>query len=203
MRGISSPHAQIMWPSVLAGHVTRFPVVFLTNGGGVTEDAKAEELSQWLGVRVRGNQVRPAALLGREERRVLCTGALIIITGSRVVPHPNAQVVLSHTPFRSLAASLGSKPVLVAGVGAVPEVAATYGFKHVVTTADLARAAHLRNAVPFWAGRSGKAIHRCLLNFTSYIWHASRPHWRICRAASSTWGVRCEEPGYRDKEAAH
>ena len=57
-------------------------------------------------------------------------------------------MVLAHTPFRSLAASLGDKPVLVAGSGDVAHVAATYGFKHVVTTGDLARA--LPSAVPFW-----------------------------------------------------
>ena len=65
------------------------------------------------------------------------------------------QVVLSHTPFRSLAASLGNEPILVAGMGEVAHVAGSYGFRHVVTTADLASAAHLRDALPFWSGRSG------------------------------------------------
>ena len=35
----------------------RFPVCFLTNGGGVTEGHKAADLSKILGVRVRENQV--------------------------------------------------------------------------------------------------------------------------------------------------
>ena len=64
------------------------------------------------------------------------------------------QVVLAHTPFRSLAANLGSKPILVAGMGEVAHVAATYGFKHVVTTRDLARASP--SAVPFWKDRAGE-----------------------------------------------
>ena len=63
------------------------------------------------------------------------------------------QVVLAHTPFRSLAASLGSKPVLVAGMGEVADVASAYGFRHVVTTHDLARA--LPSAVPFWKDTGG------------------------------------------------
>ena len=40
-----------------SGQQPRYPVCFLTNGGGVTEAKKAEELSGWLGVAVRGNQV--------------------------------------------------------------------------------------------------------------------------------------------------
>ena len=64
------------------------------------------------------------------------------------------QVVLSHTPFRSLAKSLGSKPVLVAGVGNVAEVAREYGFKHVLTTKDIALA--VPKAVPFWKGSPGR-----------------------------------------------
>lgn len=32
------------------------PVCFLTNGGGVTEAAKAKELSSWLDVKVHENQ---------------------------------------------------------------------------------------------------------------------------------------------------
>ncbi len=34
-----------------------FPVVFLTNGGGVSEARKAEQLSSWLQVPVSENQV--------------------------------------------------------------------------------------------------------------------------------------------------
>jgi HAD superfamily hydrolase (TIGR01456 family) len=35
----------------------KVPVAFLTNGGGVTEEAKAAQLSEWLDVRVEGSQV--------------------------------------------------------------------------------------------------------------------------------------------------
>ncbi|KAK9914891.1 hypothetical protein WJX75_001967 [Coccomyxa subellipsoidea] len=100
------------------GATQKYPICFLTNGGGVTEAQKAQQLSNWLGVNVRENQV-----------------------------------VLSHTPFRSLAKSLGSKPVLVAGVGSVAEVAREYGFKHVLTTTDIAHALH--KAVPFWKNSPG------------------------------------------------
>ena len=41
-----------------AGQTPRYPICFLTNGGGVTEQQKADELSSWLGVRVRDNQAR-------------------------------------------------------------------------------------------------------------------------------------------------
>lgn len=36
----------------------KFPVVFLTNGGGVTEAAKAAQLSEWLDAPVSEGQVR-------------------------------------------------------------------------------------------------------------------------------------------------
>lgn len=58
-----------------------------------------------------------------------------------------SQVVLSHTPFRQLAAQYAEEPVLVAGRGQVREVAHQYGFKKVVTTKQLARA--MPAAVPF------------------------------------------------------
>lgn len=56
------------------------------------------------------------------------------------------QVVLSHTPYRELAKSLGDKPVVISGRGA-SEVAAAYGFKRAVTTAQLS--AKYPTAVPF------------------------------------------------------
>ncbi|BDA43176.1 Haloacid dehalogenase-like hydrolase domain-containing 5 [Coccomyxa sp. Obi] len=101
------------------GQTQKYPICFLTNGGGVTEAQKAQQLSDWLGVRIGEHQV-----------------------------------VLSHTPFRSLAKSLGSKPVLVAGVGQVVHVAREYGFKHILTTADIAHA--MPKAVPFWKDSSGQ-----------------------------------------------
>lgn len=39
-----------------AGQTPRHPMCFLTNGGGVTEQQKADELSSWLGVQVKENQ---------------------------------------------------------------------------------------------------------------------------------------------------
>ncbi len=35
----------------------QFPVCFMTNGGGVTEAEKAEQLSEWLNVTVHADQV--------------------------------------------------------------------------------------------------------------------------------------------------
>ena len=40
-----------------AGQQPRYPVCFLTNGGGVTEAHKAAELRDWLGIRVGADQV--------------------------------------------------------------------------------------------------------------------------------------------------
>lgn len=40
------------------GRTPRYPLAFLTNGGGVTEQYKAHQLSEWLGVHVRESQVR-------------------------------------------------------------------------------------------------------------------------------------------------
>jgi hypothetical protein len=58
-------------------------------------------------------------------------------------------VVLSHTPFRRLAREtpLGALPVLVSGRGQTAQVAAEYGFKHMVTTEQLLRA--IPEALPF------------------------------------------------------
>ena len=43
---------------VHAGRTPRYPICFLTNGGGVSEQQKADELSSWLGVQVKENQAR-------------------------------------------------------------------------------------------------------------------------------------------------
>lgn len=40
----------------LAGEKPKYPVCFLTNGGGVTEQQKAEQLSGWLDVAVGVDQ---------------------------------------------------------------------------------------------------------------------------------------------------
>ena len=88
----------------------RFPVAFLTNGGGVTEATKAEQLTNLLGV--------------------------------HVLPQ---QVILSHTPFRSLVPSFRDLPVLIIGRHQSLHVAREYGFRNVVTSHDLACA----SSVPF------------------------------------------------------
>ena len=56
------------------------------------------------------------------------------------------QVVLSHTPYRELAKTLGDKPVVISGRGA-SEVAKAYGFTKAVTTSQLS--ARYPTAVPF------------------------------------------------------
>ncbi|KAK9831392.1 hypothetical protein WJX81_000238 [Elliptochloris bilobata] len=47
-----------------------YPVCFLTNGGGVTEQAKADQLASWLGVRVTAEQV----ILSHTPIRLLAAG---------------------------------------------------------------------------------------------------------------------------------
>ena len=64
--------------------------------------------------------------------------------------------MLSHTPFKSLVPELENKPIMIAGVGQVPEVAHHYGFKHTLTTADVARA--LPSAAPFWKDKLGNPL---------------------------------------------
>jgi hypothetical protein len=51
--------------------------------------------------------------------------------------------------MRALARTLGTRPVLLAGRGEVADVAASYGFKKVLTTGQLAAA--LPTALPFRA----------------------------------------------------
>ncbi|KAG1677369.1 hypothetical protein FOA52_010748 [Chlamydomonas sp. UWO 241] len=77
----------------------RVPVVFMTNGGGVTEAVKAEQLSTWLDA-----------------------------------PVDASQVILSHTPMRSLVPALHDRPVLISGRGSCAEVAQLYGFQRMLTT---------------------------------------------------------------------
>lgn len=46
------------------GAAWRYPVCFITNGGGVTEATKARQLSQWLGVPVDPSQVGAGRRIG-------------------------------------------------------------------------------------------------------------------------------------------
>ena len=140
----------------------------------MTEQQKADELSSWLGVRVRENQARghqmrsskvPQTRLSRNIGPNSTSGAgehcrwwaLTLQSLSRsgnVIAAPDSlQVVLSHTPFKSLLAS-SRGPVMVAGTGNVVEVARHYGFKQLLTPLDVARATP--SIVPFWTGRAGK-----------------------------------------------
>lgn len=80
---------------------------------------------------------------GVTERRK--AAQLSTMLGVQVRPE---QVVLSHTPFRSLAPRLGDQPVLVVGRGDSLEVANSYGFRKTVTALHVAKA--LPAAVPFW-----------------------------------------------------
>lgn len=47
-----------------AGQRALYPVCFLTNGGGVTEQDKADQLASWLGVRVTAEHFCHDFLLG-------------------------------------------------------------------------------------------------------------------------------------------
>ena len=78
------------------------PFVFVTNGGGITEAAKAEELTKKLGVSVLADQV-----------------------------------ILSHTPFREIAAQHKNDRVLVLGKEDCLKVAASYGFTKAVSAKQL------------------------------------------------------------------
>lgn len=69
------------------------------------------------------------------------------ISTSFVKPASQLQVVLSHTPFRELAQKFGESPVLIAGRGATPQVAASYGFRKAVTTSQLEQ--QYPHALPF------------------------------------------------------
>jgi hypothetical protein len=86
--------------------------------------------------------------------------------------HLRLQVVLSHTPFRELVGRLGQVPLLAVGRGSVAEVAADYGFRRVVTTAQIAAA--MPAAVPFAApGRSPSLLlpFTCVRSMCFTLWH--------------------------------
>lgn len=94
----------------------RMPFAFLTNGGGVTEETKAQQLTDWLNIPVTSNQV-----------------------------------VLSHTPFKSIIPQYNGKPVLVIGRGDdLPDVAQSYGAmaEDIITVHDLVSVLHPA-ALPF------------------------------------------------------
>jgi hypothetical protein len=104
----------------------------------------------------------PTMLQGAKQGDVLCRMA----TPFRQTGHPmdrqvtllmlplGSQVVLSHTPMRALAARLAGQCVLVSGRHDVINVAASYGFRKLLSTAQLAAA--LPGALPFM-GRAAVA----------------------------------------------
>jgi HAD superfamily hydrolase (TIGR01456 family) len=75
------------------------PFIFITNGGGMLENQKAEELSTKLNI-----------------------------------PISSEQVLLCHSPFKSLVPQYGNSTILVIGREYCLEVAKTYGFKNPVST---------------------------------------------------------------------
>lgn len=109
----------------------RFPVAFMTNGGGMLESDKAMELSRKLNVNVKPEQV-----------------------------------ILSHSPMRSLVESLSDRPVLLSGRGKVSEVAFAYGFNKVIHTTQVASA--FPSAVPFSAIQQRPPNSRCLVADEGY-----------------------------------
>eukprot|EP00798_Chlamydomonas_sp_ICE-L_P004388 gene4388-14514_t len=74
---------------------------------------------------------------------VLIRGKEVLDTSRQAI----AQVVLSHSPMKSLVPEFGNKPVLIAGRGDVMYVAKQYGFNRVVSTYDLGRA--MPSSTPF------------------------------------------------------
>lgn len=79
----------------------KVPHVFVTNGGGVTEETKAKELSKKFGLTVSPSQI-----------------------------------LLSHTPLKSLVPEFGDKKVFILGSKNYIEVAKNYGFRNVITAHD-------------------------------------------------------------------
>ncbi|TFJ88675.1 hypothetical protein NSK_000244 [Nannochloropsis salina CCMP1776] len=87
----------------------RVPFVFLTNGGGCMEDAKAHEMSD-------------------------------VFFPELPVPIRPSQVMLSHTPMKSLLPLYKDKQILALGSKDYAAVCRAYGFQHVVTVEDVLHA---------------------------------------------------------------
>ena len=164
----------------MTGQRFKYPVAFLTNSGGYTEDRKADQLTDWLGVPITASQVSQLPV----KQLAVCDGTDECCCVAR-------QVVLSHSPFRPLASRLGDRPVLVCGRNETPAVAAAYGcclplqlqhemhgltrstqslrrFREAVTTAQLG-SAYLA-AVPF-----SLAAGKRMVATSSCAWHAAWP----------------------------
>lgn len=70
------------------GQTPRFPVAFLTNGGGVTEEHKAEQLSQWLGVAVKPSQAGQRRVLLQHTGQHTCFARTLCCTSLRALALP-------------------------------------------------------------------------------------------------------------------
>lgn len=116
------------------GSAPRIPVVFMTNGGGMTEKFKAHQLRCGPGgPMLHTSALALRSLLGAAMWRQPppCCRRLAHLTLGGAAPVPcrcsewlgvavdEAQVVLSHTPFQGLVGQLGDEAVLVAGRGQV------------------------------------------------------------------------------------
>ena len=147
------------------------PFVVMTNGGGMPERVRAEQVSAALGEAV------PASNCARD--RALRTSEIDAV---RSLVMREGGVVLSHTPVRALATEsdpallpasilvdaadaaaaaggdsaatpalrlpLGQQRLLLMGHGRYREVAREYGFQNVVTASDLLRRDHTRYPFP-------------------------------------------------------
>ena len=97
--GVALPRAAM---AVQLLDTNKIPYCFVTNGGGITEEAKSAELTKKLGVTVSPEQV-----------------------------------ILSHTPFKVIAAQHKNERVLVLGKEECMKVAASYGFTKAVSARQL------------------------------------------------------------------
>jgi HAD superfamily hydrolase (TIGR01456 family) len=121
------------------------------------------------GVLLRGKQVLPQALramskLYTPDKSSPKLPLAFLTNGGGMTEHNKAyqleqllgvqihadQVILSHTPYRSLAAKYTNTPVLIIGRDhSIVEVAKSYGFNQTISSRDIARSNP--TAFPFWA----------------------------------------------------
>lgn len=102
------------------------PVVFVTNAGNCLRQAKAEQLSNILGVPVRCHTAEGGSGPGGPWVGVWCPPSLALLT-SRLICFQitQDQVIMSHSPLRMFK-KFHEKCVLVSGQGPVLEIAKKY-----------------------------------------------------------------------------
>jgi ribonucleotide monophosphatase NagD (HAD superfamily) len=183
----------------------------MTNGGGVLEATKAQQLSEWLQVSVAPEQVsastgrrhwdqprssstEPAAAAGAGRGRGGGRGAAGLTSGPRLRRRASspvcAQVILSHTPMRALAAQYAHRPVLVSGRHDVLRVARAYGFSQALSTRQLGAA--YPTATPFSAYPGGhqqgqQGQHQQQLQQHHQRHH--QQHQELCPVKDLGWGT--------------